>query len=121
MTAPIGKNRVHVSLSDAQDICTEWKGIQTAEQNPENGLSMLMPLDFFKYFFRRFINNHLDELKTRVGETNFDLGEVNVDNRAERAFVTQAKSKKEEFIFHYSIHWNADNQNRTLCNVEISK
>ena len=121
MTAPIGKNRVHVSLSDAQDICTEWKGIQTTEQDPENGLATLMPLDFFKYFFRRFVANHINELKERVGETNFDLGEVNVDNRAEQAFVTQAKGKKEGFTFHYSIRWSCDNQNRTLCTMDISK
>ena len=121
MSNPIGKNRLHVPMSAAQSICTEWKGIQTAEQDPENGLATLLPLDFFKYFFNRFITDHLHELKERVRETNFDLGEVNVDNGAERAFVTQAKSKKEEFTFHYSIHWSCDNQNRTLCNMEISK
>lgn len=118
MSKPIGRKMVHVSLSDAKDICTQWKGIQTAEQNPENGVPPLMHLDFFKYFFTKFMDNHLGELKQRAGEADFSLGEVNVDDRAERAFVTQAQSGKEEFTFHYSVSWNGD---KTLCNIEINK
>ena len=121
MSKAIGKKMIHVSLSDAQDICTEWKNIQVTEQAPENTLSALMPLDFFKYFFRRFIDSHLSELKARIGKTNFDLGEVEVDEQAERAFIMQAKGGKDEFDFHYSLRWNVDNPNKTLCNVAISK
>lgn len=120
MSKPIGKKMVHVSLSDAQDICTQWKGIRVTENDPENPLVSLMPLDFFKYFFKSFINNHLLELKKQLGETNFDLGEVSVDEQAERAFITQAKDMKEEFNFHYSSHWETKGD-LTICNIEISK
>ena len=121
MSKAVCPKTFHIRKGEAQAYCMEWKQFMSTELNHHGEAQKLFPLDFFEFFFALFLKEHEEELGSKRRKERYLVGDIEVKESGEKAFIRQATEGKDEFTFHYTLLPLHSTEQGTICNVVIEK